>query len=147
MATKKETQKYVIKVIEDYTGYIDYYSGHGHCFDDKVLGCIRAHVTVNPLYKEKVGEIEDMFISECNMMEIDFLNEAKNNLEMQEEINNFVTNDKLRKKFWADMQKGVRKNMFYFSERLRKINVDTEIDEECDEFPQVVFIVHIYKAN
>jgi hypothetical protein len=143
----KDKPKYQVTVTEDFVGYSDYWSGHGHAFDEETLACMVVPVFVSPHYNEKIGEMIDNFIREVNMWDIQYYLEAKDNEEMQDEISSFLTDEVLTEAFKADMPKGTRKNMFYFSNGTRCINDDEEIDEENDESPLVYYIVHVTKAE
>ena len=137
--------KYSLNLELDFIGYVDYWLGHGHALDNDTLACIVAPVLVSPYYKEKNGEILNSLISEVNSLDLDFYNDAENNEAMQEEINEFLTDDLIREEFKGLMRKGERMNMFFFDEATRHINDGEEIDEENGESPQAIFILHVTK--
>jgi len=54
--------KYWIKATFDYVGYADYYSGHGHVFEEDLKACMRFGIMVN--YTETVKEVIDRILED-----------------------------------------------------------------------------------
>jgi hypothetical protein len=100
----KGKYKFDLEVIFEYEGYPDYYRGHSHAFiDENVVACVPFGLYIT--YLETVQDIIEMILEDINnkMDPIEFLNEAENNEELQEEIRGFLTDENIEKAIWETL--------------------------------------------
>jgi hypothetical protein len=146
----EKKQKFSLDVVFDYDGYVDYYSGHGHAFIDKnVLACIRFSVPIT--YFETVEEIISMIIEDINSRidPIEFLNEAEDNKDLQEEIMNFVTDERIEKAILSQIPEDVKPTdrFFILTEEEEKEILDYIEEDQGYNSSYLIGYIHVWKEE
>jgi len=145
--------KLSLEVVFDYEGYADYYRGHGHAFIDKnVLACIRFGFPIT--YLETVQDIIDMVLEDINsrMDPIEFLNDAENNRELQEQIEEFLSDENIRKAIMETIPEDVKPTDRFFNitpEEEKEIQEILKEEEEigfCDS-PLLIGYIHVWREK
>jgi len=80
---------------------------------------------------------------------IEFLNEAENNKELQEEIREFLTDENITKAIKAEIGEDVKEDEPFFNVDLSEIE---EIEEESEEIgfadsPLLIGYIHVWKEQ
>jgi len=140
---KEDMQKFYLSVTFDYIGYPDCYHGHGRSrHDTEVLACLFFEVPV--CYRETVGDIVQMIIEDVNgkVDPIEFLNEAEQNLELQEEIAEFLTDERLEEAIRRAIGPDVKDSEPFFEDN----SEDTEELVDSLELLSLIGYIHVYRA-
>lgn len=116
----------------DYDGYADYYSGHGHAFEDTALAaCEQFSIPIN--YKERVGELIDSII--CDL---------QGNIEiLQPEYE-----DAVNKVGISRIRKALREAFAMANGNAKAfsplVECDSEEDDEFSETPALIGFIHYW---
>jgi hypothetical protein len=145
--------KFSLEVVFDYEGYVDYYRGHGHAFIDKnVLACIRFGFPIT--YLETVEDIIQMVLEDINsrINPIEFLNEAENNRELQEQIEEFLTDENIKQAILETMPEDVKPTDKFFNitpEEEKEIQEQLEQEEHLgvSDSPMLIGYIHVWKEE
>jgi hypothetical protein len=123
--------KFYHSIADEYTGYSDYYEGHGHAFEDEnLVACIRLSVPVN--YRETEKDLAQSLIDDLNSGDvIDVIDEAA-----WEQIKDHI-----------DLEDIIRKEVGQTSHRAFDPWLANELEEDQDEYPTHIMIIHIYKEE
>jgi predicted house-cleaning noncanonical NTP pyrophosphatase (MazG superfamily) len=144
--------KFDLEVVFDYEGYPDYYRGHGHAFvDENVVACIPFGFCIT--YLETVQDIIDMVLEDINgrMNPVEFLNEAEDDEELQEEIEEFLTDENIARAIMETLPDGVKPSDRFFDvspEEEEEIKKELEEDDSpfC-EGPMLIGYIHVWKTD
>jgi len=143
--------KYYLDAVIDFIGYSDYWSGHGHAFEDENLkACIRFGIPID--YSEMVNEIIEMIMENINgyMCPFDWFTEDKQEME---EIEEFLTDEKLIESIKAIIKPEALKindRMFYEDTEQEFKEVLAEEEKEYGstdmmEYPMLIGWIHVYR--
>jgi hypothetical protein len=150
MIKMEKKPKLSLDVVFDYDGYEDYYRGHGHAFIDKnVLACIRFSVPIT--YLETVEEIIQLILEDINsrIEPIEFLNEAEKDIELQQEIEELLTDERIEKAILSQIPEDVKPTDRFFiltEEEEKEIQEYLEEDQEYDSLYLIGYI-HVWKEE
>ena len=135
--------KFNVYVTFDYVGYADCYRGHGHSsrYDSDVLACIFFEIPIS--YRETVFDVIQSILDDINgrIEPIQFLNEAEENIELQREISEFLTDEVLERAIRNAI--GDYKDSEPFFEDNSE---DTEELADSLELPSLIGYIHVYRA-
>jgi hypothetical protein len=141
-----------LEVVFDYEGYPEYYAGHDHVFEDsRLVACIPFGFPVN--YLETVQEIIDRIIDEIkNRVDpIEFLNEAGEDEELQEEIREILTDENIKNAVMETLPGGTRLTDRFFDVSPEE---EEEIKKELEEYdspfydgPILIGYIHVWKID
>jgi len=131
--------KFVIECVFDYDGYPDYYRGHGHAFiSEDLLACIRWGFPIN--YGETQNEIVELILDDINTSwSIEFFNEAVDNQDLQDKINEYCTNERLKRAILNEFDEFQPDEFFFDIDDLYIIPEDHEGD-----YPMLIGYIHVY---
>ena len=139
-------QKFYITTTLDFEGYADYYSGHGHAFDNETLACIQFSTPIN--YSETVKELIESIMDDINglMEPFYFLNDAQNNKDLQTQIEEYCTDKRLKQSIREEfnVKRSTQKAFDISKSELKEIN---EAIEESYDYPVLIGYIHITKRE
>ena len=125
-----------VSVTIAFIGHSDYWSGHGHVFEDDLIACARFGVYVD--YTETVGEIVERITDEINAYEWDNVNDSP----IFDEICDNVTD--------SDIETAIKDTLIdNIDDKQRFFDCDpipTENDE-YGELPQLIGWLHVYEIG
>jgi hypothetical protein len=144
--------KFSLEVVFDYEGYPDYYRGHGDTFIDKnVLACIRFGFPIT--YLETVEDIIGMVLEDINRQidPIEFLNDAENSREIQEQIEEFLTDENIKQAILETIPEGVKPTDRFFDITPEE---EKEIQEQLKQehlgfidSPLLIGYIHVWREE
>jgi hypothetical protein len=144
---EKENKKFGIEVIFEYEGYLDYYRGHSHLSIPKdVVACVRFCVPIT--YLETLGDIILLILEDINskVEPIEFLNDAEDNKDLQEQIEEFINDKNIEKAILEIMPEGVRPSDKFFDISDEEIEEIEKYLKETDyaDIPYLIGAFHIW---
>jgi hypothetical protein len=128
-----ENKKVILEACFDFVGLSDYYSGHGHVFEEDLVACFRFGISTD--YTETIGEVIERALEDINAYEPDILDE-----EYREVVDNITAKD-LEEALWAQIPGGYTKDEKFFPDE-----EPIKDKEEYEELPMIIGYIHVYKA-
>jgi signal recognition particle GTPase len=143
----KSKLKLELEVIFDYEGFPDYYSGHDHVFEDKLVACVPFGFPIN--YLETVQEIIDSIIDEIkNRADPEFLNEAEDDEELQEEIREILTEENIKNAVMETLPEGTKlHDRFFDVTPEEEEEIKKELEESFYDGPMLIGYIHVWKVD
>jgi hypothetical protein len=126
----------ILETTIDYSGYSDYWSGHGHVFESEdLVACCEFSIPVN--YSETVGEIIDRIAEDIDNWNWYNVNDAEDFDEIMEQITDKDIEESIR----AQIQEGVKDEERFFDEDI----IENDEDDIFQELPMVIGWIHVYR--
>jgi len=136
---KQQSPKIEVTATIDFVGYSDYWTGHGHVFEDKnLVACVLFSPSVD--YSETIKELTDLILGDISFWNAYGLTEDYN------QLIEHISDDEIRKAI-RELFNGDDKTEVFMGPEYDEFKQMTQEDkDELQDYPQVIGWIHFYKA-